>query len=245
MRDNWWFVMGGCVARIQIRSKLNTLRVAFSVAADGDQREPALRQAFLRQHGLTTCVVPKQVHGTQVVLASSAPPQLALADGLISTAEHRTLGVFGADCPGLCIDAGDVFAVAHCGWRGVAQGIVAQTVSQLRAISHTPISAWSAVIGPGISGPRYEVDDPVMRGRAWPTHCYAPSKPGHVFLAINQVIAHDLRTLGLEKIINCGVCTANDPRLWSYRHKGAGVVQLLLAWRHGCSSTLSGELPQS
>jgi polyphenol oxidase len=208
-----------------------TLRVAFSTSADGDVRVPHLREAFLRQHGVAHCVVPKQIHGTRIVSAASSAQDLAVADGLVSTEHHLALGVFGADCPGLCLDAGDFFAVAHGGWRGVAHGIVAQTVMQLKQISRNPVAQWRAFIGPGISGPRYEVDDPVMRARQWPEHCYTPSRPGHVYLSVSDVIAHDVQQLGVQKIINCGICTAHDSRLWSYRHQGPGQVQLLLAWR--------------
>jgi copper oxidase (laccase) domain-containing protein len=208
------------------------VRLAYSTHADGDQRDPEARARWTRALGIAVPVaVPGQVHGNLVQRLPAAPAQLALADGLASTDHGLALGVFGADCPGLCVLAGGALAMAHCGWRGTATGIVARLIAALDGLTDTPRRQWQAFIGPGISAPSYEVDDAVLGARSWPAAALRRGRPGHAQLDLGAAIAHDLGILGVEAITRCGVCTAGDQRLWSYRRRGAGPVQLLVAWR--------------
>ncbi len=208
------------------------LRLAYSTRADGDQRDPAARARWTRALGIAVpVVVPGQVHGNLVQRLPAAPAQLALADGLASADHGLALGVFGADCPGLCVTAGGAMAVAHCGWRGTAAFIVARLVAALDGLTAVPRHRWQAFIGPGISAPCYEVDDPVLSARSWPAAALGGGRPGHAHLDVGAAIADDLGALGVTAVTRCGVCTAGDGRLWSYRRRGAGPVQLLVAWR--------------
>jgi copper oxidase (laccase) domain-containing protein len=208
------------------------VRLAYSTRADGDQRDPAARERWTRALGITAPVaVPGQVHGSLVLRLPAAPAQLALADGLASGDRAAALGVFGADCPGLCVLAGGALAVAHCGWRGTAAAIVARLIAALEPLACAPRHQWLAFIGPGISAPRYEVDAAVLDARSWPAAALGHGRPGHAQLDLAAAIEHDLRALGVAAVTRCGVCTAGDPRLWSYRSRGAGPVQLLVAWR--------------
>jgi len=104
---------------------------------------------------------PRQVHGTQVVthpLKSGAEPE---ADGLVSFSPGQVCAVLTADClPVLfCNRSGNRVAVAHAGWRGLAQGVLQATVKQMK---ETPgeIMAWlGPAIGPGV----YEVGEDVRQ----------------------------------------------------------------------------------
>jgi YfiH family protein len=204
------------------------VQVAYSTAADGDLREAGRRRAWLRKLKLQSCVVPRQVHGTQVV---DAREDLSEADGVVSANPRLALGAYGADCPGVVLAAPDALAVGHCGWRGTAGGMVARLAESLAARSQHPASAWSAFIGPGISGERYEVDAPVLSARTWPAAALQPVRPGHALLDLAVAITADLQAVGVTRIAHAGICTAADDRLHSYRHQGGGVVQLLVAWR--------------
>lgn len=207
------------------------VRVAYSTVADGDQRDRDARHAWLASRGIARCVVPRQIHGTRIVQADADHQALAQADGVVSSGTDTALGAFGADCPGLVLVSRDAFGVAHCGWRGVAGGIVARLVEAMRTVSASEPSRWSAFIGPGISGPRYEVDHPVLAARGWPTSAVTAGRAGHAWLDVAQTIASDLAALGITTVQRSGICTQDDARLWSYRRRGAGQVQLLVAWR--------------
>jgi copper oxidase (laccase) domain-containing protein len=207
-----------------------SVRLVFSEAADGDLSDRAAREAWLRRAGVPLpCAVPSQVHGSLVVAADAiVPPR---ADGLVTTDRALALGVFGADCPGLCIAADDALGVAHCGWRGTAAGIVARLVESMREISRQTPAQWRAFIGPGISGPEYEVDAPVLDARAWPPSALTARGNGRASLDLAEAIAVDLAACGIGSVLRAGACTRQDPRLHSYRWRGPGPTQLLVAWR--------------
>jgi copper oxidase (laccase) domain-containing protein len=204
--------------------------LAFSEAGDGDLRQAAPREAWLEDIGVPhPCTVPLQVHGALVVSTSGG--DLARADGLVTADPHRAIGVFGADCPGLCIAAADALGVAHCGWRGTAAGIVGNLVAAMRDISRQTPDQWRAFIGPGIGGPEYEVDEPVLTARDWPPGALTPRPRGRASLDLAEAISADLAAAGVGAALRAGVCTRRDPRLHSYRWQGPGPTQLLVAWR--------------
>lgn len=202
-------------------------QAAFSTAADGDQREPALRAAWLRQIGMDQPLAhPHQVHGAEILEA--APGLCGKGDALVVAGPGLAALVYGADCPGLVLVGARAFIVAHCGWRGVAADLPRRALRHLRA--HDP-GPYVALIGPGIGGSRYEVDDPVLSARPWPVGALSPSRPGRAFLDLRRTIADDLADQGLTDIRQAAACTADDPRLHSFRHQGPGLVQALVVWR--------------
>jgi copper oxidase (laccase) domain-containing protein len=207
------------------------ISLAFSEAADGDLRDRPAREAWLARAGVRLpCAVPSQVHDRLVVQAvPGAPPPRA--DGLVTADRALALGVFGADCPGLCIAAADAFGVAHCGWRGTAAGIVDALVAAMREESRQPPSDWRAFIGPGIGGADYEVDAPVLGARRWPASALTARPGGRASLDLAEAIACDLAEAGVGSVLRAGICTRQDPRLHSYRWRGPGHTQLLVAWR--------------
>jgi copper oxidase (laccase) domain-containing protein len=202
--------------------------IAWSQASDGDQRDPGLRARFLIRVGApASCLVPRQVHGAVV---AGDGDDLTQADGVV-TDRAVAVGAYGADCPGLVLVADDALAIAHCGWRGTAAGIVGRAVAAMAARSRRPPATWKAFIGPGISGARYEVDAPVLTARSWPESALRSSGPGRAHLDLATVIVSDLAAHGAGDVVRSGVCTASDPRLHSHRRSGPGIVQLLVAWR--------------
>jgi len=204
---------------------------AFSTAADGDLRDPLLRRGWLQRIGaVEPCAVMRQVHAVEVIEADPTMTPLAAADAQVS-AGGMSLMVFGADCPGLCVAAPDVFAVAHCGWRGTAAGIAGALVAAVARRSRQPPSQYAALIGPGIAWQEYEVDEPVLSARQWPPEAIRPSRTGHAWLDLTAAIAADLRAAGVVAVTRAVPRTSRDNRLWSYRQHGPGLVQGLVAWR--------------
>jgi len=208
---------------------------AFSTVQDGDMRNALRRQAWLdRTTGSGRGAVLRQIHGADVVEAD--PESEPAADAMITTDPTLALVVFGADCPGLCVVAPDALGVAHCGWRGVAAGVVSALVERMAQRSRVPPSAFTALIGPGIAFSDYEVDAPVLSSRVWPAAAVRPGCAGHAWLDLHLTIAEDLRRIGVQAITTAPQRTGRDPRLRSYRLGGGpGLVQALVAWRGGSS----------
>lgn len=208
------------------------VRVVMSLAADGDLRQPAARSAWCRRHGVPEPAVLRQVHGRDVL-----PPTAAgsAGDALAGGAGCPALGAFGADCPPLVIAAPAAVAVAHCGWRGTAAGIVAALAEALRRLDPAPPEAWSALVGPGVHPDDFEVDAPVLEARAWPAGCLRRGRPGRAWLDLPAAVAADCAAAGIARVGRAAISTSRDPRLRSHRRDGPGHPQLLVAWRDACA----------
>lgn len=106
----------------------------------------------------------QQVHGADVVDADSDAPLLPQADAAVTTQKERVLAVLTADCLPVVIsdEAATVLGVAHAGWRGLAAGVLEQTLAAMRRKQpqHTRLRAW---VGPAISQAHFEVGGEVLQ----------------------------------------------------------------------------------
>lgn len=192
------------------------------------------RQRWLQ--GLTSSprrwVMPKQQHGNTVLTQFRVSPLLEnRCDGLASDDFNLGLAVFGSDCPGLILVTPFSFAIAHCGWRGIAAGIVSKSVMALTRLGANRKDI-IAFIGPGICQSCYEVDAAVLDAFEWPTEALAPARRAdRQHLDLTHSISAQLAAQGIEQILVSGICTSCDPDLHSHRHQGSGVVQVLAVHR--------------
>jgi len=95
---------------------------------------------FLRQHmrpAPSKIVIPVQVHGSLVIQirAGGHACETPTCDGLVTVERGVMIGVNTADCvPLLAVDgASRVVGAAHCGWRGIAAGVVESFLGQIGA----------------------------------------------------------------------------------------------------------------
>jgi YfiH family protein len=175
---------------------------------------------------------PRQVHGFRVVTAaecrSASPPE---ADAVISLEAGVPVGVVTADCVPVLIasERGDAVAAVHAGWRGLAAGVVAQSVDALRRSGCA--GRLVAAIGPHIGACCYEVDAPVLEalsdglGAQRLDAATRTTRPGHALLDLGALTADALRSAGLAACDVAGLpdcCTRCDAqRFHSYRRDGA------------------------
>ena len=80
-------------------------------------------------------------------------------DGHVTSLPGLGLLVLAADCYPLALSDGKRVAMVHCGWRGLAAGIVGHAVDRLEG----PVSA---AVGPGIGACCYEVGPEVLEAFA-------------------------------------------------------------------------------
>jgi YfiH family protein len=134
-------------------------------------------------------VVPiflQQVHGTHVVALNADTPQGKPADACITTVAEVACTIMVADCLPLLFadEAGCVVAAAHAGWRGLAAGVIENTVQAMREASGELQShALRVWLGPCIGPDAFEVGTEVCeaflahdaRSAAWlkPHPCHA------------------------------------------------------------------------
>jgi len=181
-----------------------------------------------------------QVHGAAVVDASTVGPgqPVRTGDASIATAPGVVCAILTADClPVLFADLdGKVVGAAHAGWRGLAAGVLGETVRAMRAAGAGEITAW---MGPAIGPEMFEVGADVVAAfvEALPGEatraCFADlaGRPGKyladMFTLARLMLARD----GVERVHGGGLCTASAPdRFYSYRRDGVTGRQASLIW---------------
>lgn len=161
-----------------------------------------------------------QTHSTDVVEA--APGLVEEADASWTTEPGVACAVMTADClPVLfCDRAGTRVAAAHAGWRGLAAGILENTVAAMQ-VPPEELLVW---LGPAIGPDAFEVGPEVKEifGSIAAADCFKPSaRPGHYLADIYQLARLRLQALGIEAIHGGGWCTVSDSvRFYSYRRDG-------------------------
>lgn len=163
-----------------------------------------------------------QVHGTRVVNASNAG-DVPEADASISTRPGVVCAIQTADClPVLFCDVGGkVVGAAHAGWRGLAGGVLENTVARMRDEGASEILAW---LGPAIGPKSFEVGqdvhdaftakDPAMSSafRA------IAGSPGKYFADIYMLARHTLEQIGVAQVSGGELCTVSEKnRFYSFR----------------------------
>ncbi len=176
-----------------------------------------------------------QVHGAAVAGPDDAPG--CTADARYADRPDVVCAVLTADCLPLllCSDDGRQIAAVHCGWRGLAAGIVGQTVARITG----PSAALSAWLGPAIGPAAFEVGDDVrdafVNADPGATACFVAggSGPARRWLAdLFDLTRRALAAAGVQRVHGGGVCTVADAeRFYSYRRDGVTGRMASLIWR--------------
>nr|WP_317984278.1 peptidoglycan editing factor PgeF [Candidatus Dactylopiibacterium carminicum] len=164
----------------------------------------------------------EQVHGATVVDATHAANG-ARADGAISRQAGVVCAVMTADClPVLfCTADGRAVGAAHAGWRGLAAGVLENTLTALQA-APTGVMAW---LGPAISQTAFEVGTEVREafvGRLpAAAEAFVATGPGKWHADLYLLARQRLRAAGVSQIFGGGLCTYSDSRrFFSARRDG-------------------------
>ncbi|MDP1535903.1 MAG: peptidoglycan editing factor PgeF [Burkholderiales bacterium] len=178
-----------------------------------------------------------QVHGTTAVDAdklTGSPTVVPQADASVARCPGTVCAILIADClPILLTDrAGGCVGAAHAGWRGLAGGVIANTVARMPA-APADLMAW---IGPGIGPTAFEVGDDVRQafGGHAPEHsrAFTPLHPGKWLCDLPLLARDALRRAGVAQIYGGDLCTWSDAqRFYSYRRDKVTGRMAALIWR--------------
>ena len=186
----------------------------------------------LKPRGVEAIQWLQQVHGTAVfraneVLPNGAPPPEA--DAVMTDRRGLALAIMTADClPVLfCDRRGTQVAAAHAGWRGLCQGVLAETIASFTCSPDT-LMAW---MGPAISIRHFEVGvevrDTFLDVFSGPSaediaRCFV-SQPGggdKFHADLYQLARLQLKSCGVAAIYGGQHCTfADESRFYSYRRQ--------------------------
>lgn len=194
----------------------------FTEAADGDLRaDPAARRMAAERADITAAWAElTQVHGVEVRRVAG-PGHHGDGDALLTTEPGLPLAVFTADCAGVVVNAEHAVGVAHAGWRGAADGVVAALVNAMEAEGHVPLAAF---VGPLIGPCCFEVGPEVAERFPGRT---ATTTWGTRSVDLRGVIADQLGPVSVEFVPGC---TRHESRWFSHRRDGTGARMAAVGW---------------
>lgn len=191
-----------------------------------NEADVATNRALLYKQFSLPCepVWLNQVHGIKVIRAGFylTPPT---ADASYTTQQNCVCAVLTADCLPLliCNQQGTQVAAIHAGWRGLAAGIIEQTLASF-AQAKDELLVW---LGPAISQQAFEVGNEVHEQfLAIDTQAeqafILSARPHHWLADIYQLAKQRLQSIGIKAIYGGEYCTYQQPELfYSYRRDGA------------------------
>jgi len=211
----------------------------------GDQPSQVIANRQTRRNQCPTEPIwLKQTHGMEVSTPDSRSHHASnpiVADAAVTNIPDEVLVIMSADClPVLFSNAdGTVIGAAHAGWRGLCDGILENTVSEILMLANQSsaqdLIAW---MGPAIGPESFEVgEDVVGRFQESGLHdlqkCFLPiaKKPGKYLADIYQLARDRLKKVGVNAIFGGDLCTVTDgERFFSYRRDGATGRFASLIW---------------
>ncbi len=178
-----------------------------------DREEALARLASTHDEAMTKLgmqksgrVFAEQVHGPEVaVVAEARPGPVPGVDGLMTATPGLTLGIYVADCCALYLvdPIHRAIALVHCGKKGTEMGITTRAIQRMREVWGSDPSEMIAQLSPCIRPPHYETD----------------------FAA---EIVRQCKAAGIAQVVDCGICTASDPRrYYSYRREHGKTGRML------------------
>jgi YfiH family protein len=179
-----------------------------------------------------------QVHGTRVWDLSSAydPLTESEADASIACRPDRVCTIMSADClPVLLADCrGTQVGAAHAGWRGLAQGVIEQTVAAMRASGADQLTAW---LGPAIGPKAFEVGIEVRRAfahlgpQAEAAFTPVPDRADKFLADLAGLARIALLRSGVTQVSGGQVCTVSGPaKFYSFRRDQVTGRMASLIW---------------
>ena len=171
-----------------------------------------------------------QTHGTDVAVVTGPMNERPKVDGMVSKTRGLALGILTADCgPVLFADAkAGVIGACHAGWKGALNGVYRSTVEAMELLEAKRENI-VAVVGPMISQQVYEVGPdfpkPFLVADSAHEKYFIPSvKDQHYMFDLSLYLTDAMKSLGLGKVVDLGLCTyADERRFFSYRratHRG-------------------------
>jgi polyphenol oxidase len=176
-----------------------------------------------------------QIHSNKVVNDRSFLEGIQ-ADAHVSYSSDAALAVMAADCMPVLFASKDGSAIgaAHAGWRGLAAGVLENTVAEMGSPA-AQIVAW---MGPCIGPTAFEVGEDVRAAfcdvDASAEVAFVPRKavPGKYFCDLSVLAKARLSAAGVSEIFGGEGCTFSEPdRFFSYRRVAQSGRMAALIWK--------------
>jgi len=202
-----------------VEAKLPGGRVVFATRSAGSLAESPWVLADALRVSERRIVSGRQVHGSELAFHSKPTEKRPEVDGHVLRAPGPIGMIVTADCIPVAVAGPGGIALLHCGWRGLAAGIVARGVEA--------VEATHAAVGPGIGPCCYEVGDEVLAAFTGLGDGLAERR----MLNLPEVTRRLLGQAGVAAIESEDICSRCEPELFfSHRRDGGPGRQGALAW---------------
>ncbi len=224
----------------------------------GDERSNVFenrRRLLAQLNGVAGLCFVKQVHGNQAVLLeglsnsafhpteeqSLLPSALLEADAMVTSRRGLGLVIQTADCLPVFFATTDgaVVGIAHAGWRGLASGVLENTVRLMRqeARKRAASETIEASFGPAIGPERFEVGSEVratflgMKNNLAELFFKPGPAPGKFMANLYGLASLRLGLVEVSVAGQCRRCTVSEPEsFFSYRRDGQTGRQASVIW---------------
>jgi YfiH family protein len=205
----------------------------------GDSPESVAANRSLLREKLKLPTEPvwlNQVHGVDVVDLDAAPPSATpvTADASFTRTANRVCVIMVADCLPVLFASrdGQTIGAAHAGWRGLANGVLENTVRAM-GVPPSDLFAW---LGPSISRKHFEVGDEVrgafVQINPQAESLFAPNSCGRWQADLPGLARQRLLSVGVNDASGGQWCTfADRARFYSHRRDGKGGRLAALIWK--------------
>jgi len=176
-----------------------------------------------------------QVHGSTPIWVDNNT-NILKGDAALSRTRNIVCAILTADCLPvfLCDKTGTTVGIVHAGWRGLAAGVIEQTIAEMKKeCSHI-----MAYLGPAIGPDYFEVGEEVRHSFIQQDKMSAPAFTPYngvnskkwladIFLLARQRLA----AVGVTKVYSNEECTySNSDKFFSYRRDGDTGRMASLIW---------------
>jgi polyphenol oxidase len=200
---------------------------------NSEQGDNPLLVAKNRELLMQACLLPsnphwlRQVHGVDV-LRFDKPASIAddfylhepAADASVTSEKNIVLSILTADClPVLfCNLEGSEVAAAHAGWRGLANGVLENTLRAMRSKPEDILVWLGPAAGPAAYEIGAEVRDAFVQYDKQAEVTFVPSRENHWKLDLYQLARMRLQSSGVNKIYGGEYCTISEAdKFFSHR----------------------------
>lgn len=143
---------------------------------------------------------------------------------------NKPLVILTADCLPILLSHQQEpeIAAIHAGWRGLANGIIENTLAKLSR----PLHEYHAWLGPAICQNCYGVGDDLRDSFLQKYHnataCFYPSNPWN--FSLTKMATHILHHYGIQHIVDVQECTFENSMFYSYRRQAQTGRIATLIW---------------
>ena len=178
-------------------------------------------------------IIPKQIHSGNVIVCNESG-QLTDIDGIITNNKNFVLSLQVADCiPIYLYDVQNKnIGLIHAGWRGVALGIIENSINELERFDSNPINI-KVLLGPSIRQCCFEVGPEVAK--LFHNKYQKIGENDRMQLDLQSVVIDKLINMNIhrENIIDVTECTCCSDNYHSFRRNGykSGRMIAMMGWQ--------------